>query len=92
MSDSPSAQRGAGRTFPERAKDPTPCSDSGLGTPAKRVYGTGRPDRATGLNLWRRCSSYSHTHPSPVTAFRLPRSGLRSAFLPAPQAWGDPLT
>lgn len=49
MSDSPSAQRGAGKTFPgeNQGPHPTPCSGPRLGTRAKRGYGAGRP--ATGV-------------------------------------------
>ena len=60
MSDSPSAQRGAGRTFPERIEDPPSCSRPGLGTPAKKVCRTGK--RGTGAEPVEKVQFLSHAH------------------------------
>lgn len=82
----PPPSAGLGRHFPGRTKDPTQPPAPGRGWELALREGTELVDRPPGLNLWRRCSFYPHTHPSSVTASRFPRSGLRSALLSAPPA------
>lgn len=57
----PPPRAGLGGHFPREPRTPPPCSGPGLGTPAKRVYGTGRP--GTGVEpVEKVLFLFTHTH------------------------------